>query len=309
MNGARFLLSEKLETDGQCFLLENASNVIIHGGAIIGCRDQWDPGTNVAGIRIFGQSQRIRIEGTSIGNLTSNGIGIFGESAESPIRGVIIRDVIVENCCNYYCDYLSEKPGPAPGSDRKDQGGIAMYYVEDWLVDGCRFSGSRSDGTHLYHSHDGRFVNSIVENSRMGGYFLEGCRNVVASASIIRGNGSRGVTIERDSVDCILANSIIEGSGREGLWAPDVQSIIVSSNIFRENGRKDDAQKDCEIRIDNSEQFKTDTSDIQITGNIFYTSEQQTAAIYLGKNVDNISSESNQFHGKAPQQFVEKIEE
>ncbi len=302
MEGACFVLSKDMQQDGQCFIVENASHVSFRGGKIIGQRNAWDPGTNLAGIRIHGQVNDIHISNIRFENLTSNAIGVFGESDEQPIRNVTIINVTGINCCNYYGDYLDAKAGPAPNSHRRDQGTVAFYYVDGWLVDGCRFEHSQSDGTHFYHSHNGKFVNSVVADSQMGGYFLEGCRHVLAAENTILRNGSRGVTIERDSSFCTLNDNLIAYSGREGLWAPDVKCVIVTSNIFKENGQKDDAQKDCEIRIDDEERFLTIPADILITGNIFYTKAHQTAAIFLAEGVQDMTINNNLFNGSAPQQ-------
>jgi parallel beta helix pectate lyase-like protein len=302
MEGARFVLSKDMQQDGQCFIVENGTNISFRGGEIIGQRDVWDPGTNLAGIRVFGDSHDINFADIKFENLTSNGIGVFGESDEKPIRNVTLVNITGINCCNYYGDYLDAKKGPAPGSHRHDQGTVAFYYVDGWLVDGCRFEQSQSDGTHFYHSYNGKFVNSVVVDSQMGGYFLEGCRHVLASENTILRNGSRGVTIERDSCFCTLNDNLIAYSGREGLWAPDVKCVIVTSNIFRENGQKDDAQKDCEIRIDDEARFKTIPADILITGNIFYTKAHQTAAIFMAEGIKDITINNNLFNGVAPQQ-------
>ena len=299
MTGARFVCAENMREDGQCFLIENASNITFRGGEIIGRRDCWDGGTNIAGIRISGDVHDIQIAGTTFSNLTSNAVGVFGASDGKPIRDITLLNVTGINCCNFYGDYLSENIGPAPGSDRKDQGTVALYHVHGWLVDGCRFEKSQSDGTHFYHSHNGRFVNSVVADSQMGGYFLEGCEQVLASGNLILRNGSRGVTIERDSRYCTLTNNLIAESGREGLWAPDVAGILVNSNIFRSNGRKDDKERDCEIRLDNSAKYKTTTSNIRIEGNLFQTDAHQTAAVYVGETVQDVVIKDNTFSGGA----------
>ena len=135
----------------------------------------------------------------------------------------------------------------------------------------------------------------------MGGYFLEGCERVTASGNLFQENGSRGVTIERDSHDCVLAACIIRHSGREGLWMPDVSSITVTGNVFVENGRKDDGEKDCEIRLDDTKEFSTLTRDIRIEGNILNTSAHQTAAIYVAPGIEGIDLANNTFQGAAPQ--------
>ncbi len=304
MDGVRFLFAKDMKEDGQGFLIENGSNISFQGGMLIGSRDAWDAGTNIAGIRIKGKAENIRFMNMRFENLSSNAIGVFGESDENPIRNITLIDVVGVNCCNFYGDYLQSNIGPAPGSDRKDQGTIAMYYVDGWLVDGCRFEQSQSDGTHFFHSHNGRFVNSVVTDSKMGGYFLEGCEQVLASENLICRNGSRGVTIERDSRFCTLTNNVIAFSGREGLWAPDVLGVIVNANIFRENGQKDDGEKDCEIRIDTTSEFKTDTKDIWVVNNIFYTKDHQTATIYVSDGVKDILIEKNMFRGPAVERYT-----
>ncbi len=297
MHGARFVFTEDLREDGQAFRGDDVVNVRFDGGTAIGRRDSWDPGTNIAGIRLFGACRNIHISGTRFENLSSNGIGIFGADDEHPIENVWIRDVATRNCCNFYGDYLVEVKGPAKGSDREDQGNIALYHAGKWVVEGCDLDGSQSDGTHFYHAHRGRFMNNRVHASQMGGYFLEGCNCVLASGNLITENGSRGVTIERDSTFCTLIGNVVEHSGREGLWAPDVMGIVVANNIFRENGRKDDTDRDCEIRIDNGDTYATQTRDISVTGNLFYTSVHQTAAIMVTENVRNCILRGNSFRG------------
>lgn len=300
MDNARFLLSKDLASDGQAFLLDRIANVSITGGEIVGARAAWSPGTNIAGIRVLGPASGLRIQGLTCRDLSSNGIGVFGKD-DAPIRDVSLTDVTVMNCCNDYADYLEPNRGPAPGSLREDQGSVAFYYVDGWSVDSCRFQGSHSDGTHFFHSNNGRFNNSTVEGSKMGGYFLEGCENVIATGNLFRENGSRGVTIERDSRNCTLASSLIEHSGREGLWMPDVASIIVTGNLFIENGRKDDAEKDCEIRLDDTNEFPTQTQDVRIEGNQFKTSPHQTAVVYQGPGVTHVEIDNNTYQGEAPQ--------
>lgn len=300
LEGARFELSTTLSEDGQCFLIENATSISIRGGEILGQREAWDPGCNIAGLRIRGNARDIRVSDMTFRNLTSNAIGVIGADENNPIHEITLTHITGINCCNFYGDYMQPNIGPAPGSDRKDQGTVAFYFVDGWLVDGCRLERSQSDGTHFYHCRNGQFVNSVVVDSQMGGYFLEGCEQVVATGNRFLRSGSRGVTIERDSRFCLLNDNLIAFSGREGLWAPDVYAITVASNIFRENGQKDDGEKDCEIRLDNTPEYKTDTREITITGNLFYTNAHQTAAIFKNNNVDNILIEHNLFTGSAP---------
>ncbi|HNZ18784.1 MAG TPA: right-handed parallel beta-helix repeat-containing protein [Candidatus Hydrogenedentes bacterium] len=299
LHGARFVFTDDLAGDGQAFRGDDVRNVRVEGGMVIGQRGSWDPGTNIAGLRLYGDCGNIHIAGMRFEDLSSNGIGILGADAKHPVEDVWIRDVVTRNCCNYYGDYLADVVGPAKGSDRTDQGNIALYHVERWVVEGCDLDGSQSDGTHFYHAHHGRFVHNRVTRSRMGGYFLEGCNYVLASDNLIAENGSRGVTIERDSTFCTLVGNVVEHSGREGLWAPDVMGIVVANNIFSENGRKDDIGRDCEIRIDNDDEYATQTRDIRVTENLFYVSAHQAAAVLITENVRGCIVRGNSFRGAA----------
>jgi len=301
MEGATFVFSKDIQEDGEAFLIRSVSNINIKGGEIVGRRDFWDPGVNVAGIRIVGNVENVLVESLTCRELTANGVGVFGESDTKPIRNISLSRITTVNCCNSYGDYLSDKKGPAPNSERKDQGNVAFYYVDGWVVDGCRLIGSKSDGTHFYFSHNGQFTNNVVSNSKMGGYFIEECTSVLASGNIISGNGSRGVTIERNSLFCTLTNNIIKHSGREGLWAPEVRHILVNFNIFQENGRKDDKEQDCEIRLDNSEAYKTVTGDIHIKNNIFYASDHQTAFVLVDDAIEDVLMGGNTYTGSVPE--------
>ena len=66
----------------------------------------------------------IRIHGMTFRDLSSNGIGIFGTEAQ-PIENVWVRDVVTDNCCKRYPDYLSGEK-PEKGSVREDQGDVAF---------------------------------------------------------------------------------------------------------------------------------------------------------------------------------------
>ncbi len=307
MEGARLLVDEGLTDDGQVFVVEDAVNVTFVGGEIVGRRDTWDVGTNIAGIRVLGASDNIHVMDTRFRDLSSNAIGVFG-APERPITGVVVENVTATNCCNVYTDYLQPNKGPAVGSVREDQGAVAFYHVNDWRVEACCFDGSRSDGTHFFKSNRGRFIDNHVIGSTMGGYFLEGCEYVIASGNLVSENGSRGVTIERDSRHCTLSNNVIEFSGREGLWAPDVEYVTVEHNHFRENGRKDDGDRDSQIRIDDTAEYATATRAITVRKNRFECAPEQQCALYVTGETAGLVVDDNAFEGNAPPMYVARAE-
>ncbi len=300
MYGAVFVLSENIDRDGQAFFGKNVTEVTMLGGEIAGHRDKWPDSVNVAGIRIYGPAARIRIRDMYIHDLSSNGVGIFGQSQQDMVADVWISETVVRRCSNKYIDYLLPGTGPAKGSDRTDQGNIALYYVRNFVVRDCVLTDSRSDGTHFYRCSMGRFIGNVVSGSTMGGYFLETSEYILASDNVIRDNGSRGVTIEAGSRYCTLRGNVIERSGREGLWAPDSIGLVVTGNIFRHNGQKDDGELDGEIMINESSWDPPRTpraEQYRISNNIFYTTKHQGAVIRVLPKAADIVIENNTFYG------------
>jgi hypothetical protein len=290
-HGAVIQMSDRCAADGQAFLGKDITGLSFSGGEIAGRNDVWEDGVNIRGIYLTGDTSDIKIHDVRMRDLSSNGIGVFG-SAESPARDVWVTDCVIENCCNRYGDYLSETPGPEKGSEREDQGSVAFYYVRDFVVRGCRFERSRSDGTHFYRCAQGQFVHNKVYGAQMGGYFLETCEDVLASDNVIRENGSRGVTIERGSKNCILKGNVVANSGREGLWAPDSTGLVITGNIFDCNGRKpNDVERrrvwnaNITINDDPGEPTHSPTQDYILADNIITTTESQMAAIRIDADV------------------------
>lgn len=285
MHGARFRFDERRTTDGQAFRGENVEDVELIGGEIAGRNDVWADGVNIRGVYITGRSRRLRFRDLYLRDLSSNGIGIFGDAKE-PARDVWITDTIVENCCNRYGDYLSASPGPEKGSRREDQGSVALYHVREFVVRGCRLDRSRSDGTHFYRCAQGQISDNRITGSGMGGFFLETCEDVVGSGNVVRDSGSRGGTIERGSRNCIFQGNVVEGSGREGLWAPDCSGLVVTGNVFSGNGKKPNGSKPNQIwnaaitvNEDPHDPTHSPTEDYLISGNLIHATAGQGAAI------------------------------
>jgi hypothetical protein len=305
LRGARFTFSPEILQDGQAFLGENVRDVCFLGGEIVGRNDVWPSGTNVRGIHLTGECANIRVQDMTLRNLSSNGVGMFGSDETRPARDVWLIDTVIDNCCNFYGDYQAPPPtrrGPESGSVREDQGLVAFYHVENFVVRGCRFENSRSDGTHFYKCSSGQFSDNKVYRAQMGGYFLETCEHVVATGNIIRENGSRGVTIERGSRACILASNTIEGSGREGLWMPDCLHCVASGNLFLRNGRKENGSLprniwNANITINESrgDPSNSPAEKCVISNNLIDTGANQVAAIRVDttETVREITIEGN----------------
>ena len=110
MDGAEFRLGPDCKADDAVFVGQDVTDVRLIAGTIVGQNAAWADGVNIRGVYITGRSARIRIENMAMRDLSSNGIGIFCADAQL-IRDVWLSDVLIENCCNRYPDYLShEKP-------------------------------------------------------------------------------------------------------------------------------------------------------------------------------------------------------
>jgi len=316
MYGAVFRLDEHRNKDGQAFLGQDVVGVRILGGEIAGRNDVWSEGVNIRGIYLTGRSEDIRIRDMHIHDLSSNGIGVFGDS-KHPARDIWVTDVVIDHCCNRYGDYLSEEAGPEKGSVREDQGLIAFFHVQDFVVRGCRLEKSRSDGTHFYKCRQGQFVHNKVYGSQMGGYFVETCEDVLASDNVIRDNGSRGVTIERGSRHCTLEGNVVANSGREGLWAPDCTGLVITGNVFDRNGRKPNGEQphqvwNANITVNDAlhDPTNSSTEDYLIANNILYTTDGQVAAIRIdARKATGIVVKNNLLRGENRRILVEGDED
>ncbi len=317
MNGATFILSPDIRDDGQTFLGEGVRDVCFCGGTIIGQNHQWPAGTNVRGIHLTGRTRQVRIKNMVMRDLSSNGVGVFGPDAANVARDLWLVDTTINNCCNVYGDYQAgpgELRGPEKGSDRKDQGSVALYFVEDFVVRGCRFEASRSDGTHFFRCRNGQFTDNRVCRAAMGGYFVETCEHVLAANNVIRNNGSRGVTIERGSRACTLVGNTVEGSGREGLWMPDSSNCVATNNLFLRNGRKDNGQSphqiwDANVTINESnvDPSNSPVRNCVISHNVFDTGKDQIAAVrvHTSESVRGIFIQGNVLLGENQRILVE----
>ena len=124
MHGTTFVLGTNCAADGAVFHAQDVRDLTLEGGRIVGRNDAWPDGVNIRGVHITGASSNVRIRDMHFHDLSSNGIGVFG-ATNRPIRDVWIENVVVENCCKRYPDYLSGEKSEK-GSVREDQGDVAL---------------------------------------------------------------------------------------------------------------------------------------------------------------------------------------
>ena len=153
---------------------------------------------------------------------------------ESKVKRMFHRNISTQSSSLLEMEHLHEDA--FPGSSREDQGNIALYFVKHFRVENSVLEKSFSDGTHFYRCAFSWFTRNAVAHNKMGGYFVESSNNIVTEGNEILNNGSRGITIERGSRNCIVRNSTVAFSGREGLWIDDATGCLVvgveSSHLF-----------------------------------------------------------------------------
>lgn len=300
-NNSLFVMNSTPLYDGQYFLVKDVQNFQFYGGILKGHRENWPDSANIRGFLITGNSSNIVISDVIISNLSSNGIGIFGNELK-PIANVTITNVLIENCSNKYNDYLEPNPGPVLGTSREDQGNIAFYYVTHFEVANCIFKSSKSDGTHFFKCYNGKIINNLIIDNKMGGYFVETSNYIYGENNIIENNGSRGATIERNSSNNVFRNNIVRFNGREGLWADDVTNLQVISNAFVLNGRRKDFFVSCNINITDTSWpiniSNPKTRNVYIFNNYIETDTTQWFAIRVQSSAINVKIVSNFMLGK-----------
>ena len=79
MEGAVFEVRSDAAADGAVFHGHDVAHVTLDGGAIVGHNESWPDGVNVRGVHLTGCSASVAIRGMQFRNLSSNGIGIFGD--------------------------------------------------------------------------------------------------------------------------------------------------------------------------------------------------------------------------------------
>ncbi len=295
-----------INADGAIFFGNAVSNITFIGGSFLGNRDSLLDSVNICGIRLSGVCANINIKDVSFDSLSSNGIRIHGTDINNMSTNIFISDCYFTKCCNKYYDYTENPPGgPYPGTGFDDQGNISLYYVNTYEVTKCKLTNSRSDGSHFVNCINGRFDNNYIYNNKMGGYFQEGCEEIIISNNIMYLNGSRGITFEPESVifqtgrkniNCILSNNISRKNGRDGAWIRDTQRCNIIGNIFDQNGTKDDDGRDYNLFLD-EENDDGSSYDILVEGNTSITSATQENAFRIECGGDGIVVKNNLMRG------------
>ena len=239
--------------------INNASNVTISGGNIIGDRDQhlgtkgeWGMGVDIRG------SHTVLLENVQISKCWGDGIYVgstndtdSGQSADITLRGVLStqnrRQGLSIVSCNGALIEQSEFNGthgtsPAAGIDIEPNKGEV---VENVRIVNCTARGNHGDGFQFYGDAPGAQIrNCSVEggiSTGNGNYGvrLAGTSNCGVTNVKISENASRGVYVQKSARDCLISSNKITGNMRGGAKKAGAIKIVLgnaSSDIAVEDG-------------------------------------------------------------------------
>lgn len=198
------------------------------------------------------------------------------------------------------------------GADCRRKGAIDVTLCKDVSISGCAFD-AYGDSMHILECENAVFANNRILGARMGAFYIGfQCKNVTVTGNTVYGtNGSRVVSVERESEDIVIVGNTFIGGGR-GAWFNQPKNIVVSNNIFKNNTRK------CEPNFETGricyatgefeqypELYFTTWQDngkpygpITICGNIIETGDCSSGAIAFNPGGKDIMVEGNVVRGK-----------
>ncbi len=206
------------------------------------------------------------------------------------------------------------------GNTSQQKGAIDVTLCKNIRIINCCF-GAVGDSMHILECENAVFANNQILRARMGAFYIGfRCKNVTVTGNTVYGtNGSRVISVERESEDIVISGNTFTGGGR-GSWFNQPKNIVVSNNIFIRNTNK--CKKNLEIgRISYAtgdferypELYFTTWQDnastygpVVISGNIIETDESADAAIAFNPGGKDILIEGNVFRGAVNEIHVAK---
>lgn len=124
------------------------------------------------------------------------------------------------------------------GNTSSQKGAIDTTLCRNVSITGCRFS-AVGDSMHILECENAVFANNQILGARMGAFYIGfQCKNVTVTGNTVYGtNGSRIISVERESEDIVITGNTFTGGGR-GSWFNQPKNIVISNNIFIHNTNK-----------------------------------------------------------------------
>jgi parallel beta-helix repeat protein len=287
LQGATLIAADSYDGPGQ--LMQTVpgfshTSISIKGGLLRGQRMKWPTRQNISGI-VIRDTDNVLIEKCEIVDFNSAGIAVVNsrakESGSRMPRRVCINGNRLSSCATEYVDIRDDLYGEVgAGADHKAM--LRLAGIREFEICNNRFEDSFGDAKWIVGCEDGVISGNLIENSRMGSYFIERSRRVIGTANLIRNAGSRAVTIERGSHENTFSNNIIINSYREGLWLMGCSECLIQGNRFENNGWRNSEGLDSAIKIEWQQAFANDkASNNLITQNFIKTQSHQDQAIWI----------------------------
>ncbi len=131
------------------------------------------------------------------------------------------------------------------GADCRRKGAIDVTLCTNVNISECCFC-AYGDSMHILECENAVFANNRILGARMGAFYIGfQCKNITVTGNTVYGtNGSRIVSVERESEDIIISGNTFFGGGR-GAWFNHPKNIVISNNIFKRNTCKCDRNFDA----------------------------------------------------------------
>jgi parallel beta-helix repeat protein len=239
--------------------IQNASNVSISGGSLVGDRDQhlgttgeWGMGVDIRG------SHAVLLDGVHISKCWGDGIYVGSSTGDESgaCSDITLRHVVAEEnrrqglsivACSgaliEQCEFNNTSgTAPAAGIDLEPNKGQT---VENVRIVNCTARGNQGDGFQFYAGAPGAQIrNSSIEGgisagNRRYGVSLAGTSNCDVANVQISDNVNYGVYVQKSARDCTISSNRFAGNLRGGSVQAAVMKTLrgsASGDITVEDG-------------------------------------------------------------------------
>jgi hypothetical protein len=189
----------------------------LQGSALIqGYRDTWQPAQCVRGIVLL-NCHEVSIDGSfRIEDFNGPGFAAYRSGTTDLIHDLYVgRDFTVKRCSPLWVDepqvFYNQTAGTSSYKSAVYLEGHKHFEVHSRILD------APGDATYVDMCQDGE-LHFVVRKCAMGGFFVYRSQRIYVPDLVVDGAGSRGVSIETDCEDVLLADPMVRNSGREAAW-------------------------------------------------------------------------------------------
>jgi parallel beta-helix repeat protein len=207
---------------------------VVRDLTITGIADEVDTDSSCRGV-YFVNAEDCSVLDCGFADLSGRAFGCARAAAEWN-DGLVFRGNRVRRCGTEWVDIPGGVYNTLESEFALHETATKLEYARHFDFSGNLVEDGLGDATHFQYCHRGRACDNRLLNTRMGAWFIEGSTHIVATGNVIYLAGSRGVTIEADSMYCVFTGNTITHSGRENIWIDGASYNVISGNTIRNGG-------------------------------------------------------------------------